>query len=69
MTIAPGTVETPMLATISNEFRASLAVGVPSPQRLARPIEHAQLALDIIDHDYFNGEVYRRGGALHMVPR
>ena len=68
-TIAPGIVETPMLATVSEEFRAGLAAGVPFPQRLARPEEYAQLALAIIDHDYLNGEVVRMDGALRMAPR
>jgi NAD(P)-dependent dehydrogenase (short-subunit alcohol dehydrogenase family) len=68
-TIAPGIVETPMLATVSEEFRAGLAAGVPFPQRLARPEEYAQLALDIIEHDYLNGEVIRMDGALRMAPR
>lgn len=67
--IAPGIVETPMLATVSEEFRAGLAAGVPFPQRLARPEEFAQLALAIIDHDYINGEVVRMDGALRMAPR
>jgi NAD(P)-dependent dehydrogenase (short-subunit alcohol dehydrogenase family) len=69
MTIAPGIVETPMLATVSDEFRAGLAAGVPFPQRLARADEFAQLALAIIDHDYLNGEVIRMDGALRMAPR
>ncbi|MFJ6133754.1 SDR family NAD(P)-dependent oxidoreductase [Janibacter terrae] len=69
MTIAPGIVETPMLATVSEEFRAGLAAGVPFPQRLARPDEYAQLALAIIDHDYLNGEVIRMDGSLRMAPR
>ncbi|HYO38367.1 MAG TPA: SDR family NAD(P)-dependent oxidoreductase [Nocardioidaceae bacterium] len=68
-TIAPGIVETPMLATISEEFRASLSAGVPFPKRLGRPDEYAQLALAIIDHDYLNGEVIRMDGALRMAPR
>jgi NAD(P)-dependent dehydrogenase (short-subunit alcohol dehydrogenase family) len=68
-TIAPGIVETPMLATVSEEFRAGLAAGVPFPQRLARPDEYAALALAIIDHDYLNGEVIRMDGALRMAPR
>ena len=68
-TIAPGIVETPMLATVSEEFRAGLAAGVPFPQRLARPDEYAQLALAIVDHDYLNGEVIRMDGALRMAPR
>ncbi|XVQ86943.1 SDR family NAD(P)-dependent oxidoreductase [Microbispora siamensis] len=68
-TIAPGIVETPMLATVSAEFREGLAVGVPFPQRLARPDEYAHLALTIIHHDYLNGEVIRMDGALRMAPR
>ena len=68
-TIAPGIVETPMLATVADEFRAALAAGVPFPQRLARPDEYAALALAIIDHDYLNGEVIRMDGALRMAPR
>ncbi|WP_392543082.1 SDR family NAD(P)-dependent oxidoreductase [Oryzobacter telluris] len=69
LTIAPGIVETPMLATVSDEFRAGLAAGVPFPQRLARPEEYAKLALAVIDHDYLNGEVIRMDGALRMAPR
>jgi len=68
-TIAPGIVETPMLATVSDEFRAGLAAGIPFPPRLARPDEYAQLALAIIDHDYLNGETIRMDGALRMAPR
>ena len=69
VTIAPGIVETPMLATVSDEFRAGLAAGVPFPQRLARPEEYAKLALAVIDHDYLNGETIRMDGALRMAPR
>jgi NAD(P)-dependent dehydrogenase (short-subunit alcohol dehydrogenase family) len=68
-TIAPGIVETPMLATISDEFRSGLAAGIPFPKRLARPDEYAQLALMIIEHDYLNGETIRMDGALRMAPR
>ncbi len=69
LTIAPGIVETPMLATVSEEFRAGLAAGVPFPQRLGRPEEYARLALALVDHDYLNGEVIRMDGALRMAPR
>lgn len=68
-TIAPGIVETPMLATVSDEFRAGLAAGVPFPQRLAKPEEYAQLAIFLAEHDYMNGEVVRMDGALRMAPR
>ncbi|WP_114424317.1 SDR family NAD(P)-dependent oxidoreductase [Nocardioides houyundeii] len=69
LTIAPGIIETPMLATVSEEFRAGLAAGVPFPQRLGRPQEYAQLALAMVEHDYLNGEVVRMDGALRMAPR
>ncbi len=68
-TIAPGIVETPMLSTVSDELRASLAAGVPFPPRLARPEEYAHLALAIIGNDYLNGETIRMDGALRMAPR
>jgi NAD(P)-dependent dehydrogenase (short-subunit alcohol dehydrogenase family) len=68
-TIAPGIVDTPLLATVSEEFRAGLAAGVPFPKRLARPEEFAQLALAIVAHDYLNGEVIRMDGALRMAPQ
>jgi len=69
LTIAPGIVETPRLATVSDEFRAGLASGIPFPQRLGRPEEYADLALFLVTHDYLNGEVVRMDGALRMAPR
>jgi NAD(P)-dependent dehydrogenase (short-subunit alcohol dehydrogenase family) len=69
MTIAPGIVDTPMLATVSEEYRAGLAAGVPFPKRLALPEEYAELVLSIVGHDYLNGEVIRMDGALRMAPR
>jgi NAD(P)-dependent dehydrogenase (short-subunit alcohol dehydrogenase family) len=69
LTIAPGIVDTPMMATISGEYRAGLAASVPFPRRLCRPEEYAQLALMLIEHDYLNGETIRMDGALRMAPR
>ena len=68
-TIAPGIVETPMLATISEEFRAGLAEGVPFPKRLAQPADFTQLVTQLVEHDYINGETVRMDGALRMAPR
>ncbi|MCW2529291.1 MAG: 3-hydroxy-2-methylbutyryl-CoA dehydrogenase [Pseudonocardiales bacterium] len=68
-TIAPGIVDTPMLASLNEEFRTALAANVPFPKRLAQPKEYAQLALMIIEHDYLNGETIRMDGALRMAPR
>lgn len=69
MTIAPGIVDTPMLAGVGEEFREGLASGVPFPKRLATPDEYAQLAQSIIEHDYLNGETIRMDGSLRMAPR
>jgi NAD(P)-dependent dehydrogenase (short-subunit alcohol dehydrogenase family) len=69
LTIAPGIVDTPMLAGVTDDFRAGLAAGVPFPKRLGRPDEYAQLAVMIVEHDYLNGEVIRMDGSLRMAPR
>lgn len=68
-TIAPGIVDTPLLAALGPEVNASLAAGVPFPQRLARPDEYAQLVVMIAQHDYLNGETIRMDGALRMAPQ
>ena len=69
MTIAPGIIDTPMLAGVEESFREQLAKGIPFPQRLGRPDEYAQLVSMIVEHDYLNGEVIRFDGALRMQPR
>lgn len=68
-TIAPGIVMTPMMAGLNEEFQKSLAESVPFPHRLARPDEFGKLAIDIIEHDYINGQTIRMDGALIMSPR
>jgi NAD(P)-dependent dehydrogenase (short-subunit alcohol dehydrogenase family) len=68
-TIAPGLVDTPLLAGLPEEARRNLEAGIPFPQRLGRPSDFAELALDIVEHGYLNGEVIRMDGALRMAPR
>ncbi|WP_167137635.1 SDR family oxidoreductase [Diaminobutyricimonas sp. TR449] len=68
-TIAPGIMDTPMLAGLGAEVNESLAASVPFPQRLGRPDEYAQLVLMIAQHDYLNGETIRMDGALRMAPQ
>ncbi|SFL93184.1 SDR family NAD(P)-dependent oxidoreductase [Geodermatophilus ruber] len=68
-TIAPGLVDTPLLAGLPEEARKALEAGIPFPKRLARPEDFAELALDIVEHGYLNGEVIRMDGALRMAPR
>ncbi|MHA3685398.1 SDR family NAD(P)-dependent oxidoreductase [Leucobacter sp. HY1910] len=68
-TIAPGVVNTPMLAGLGAELGEALAAEVPFPPRLAQPTEFAKLVMMIVDHDYLNGETIRMDGALRMGPR
>ena len=69
MTIAPGIFETPMMAGMTPEVRASLAAGVPFPPRLGKPDEYASLVRHIIENSMLNGEVIRLDGALRMAAK
>lgn len=68
-TIAPGIMETPMLAGLPEAAQASLGQQVPYPARLGRPDEYASLALEIVANGYLNGETIRLDGAIRMAPR
>jgi 3-hydroxyacyl-CoA dehydrogenase/3-hydroxy-2-methylbutyryl-CoA dehydrogenase len=69
VTIAPGLFDTPLLASLPEPVRASLAKQVPFPSRLGRPAEYAALALQIIENAMLNGETIRLDGAIRMQPR
>ncbi len=69
MTIAPGTIDTPMVAGLPEGVRQSLTAGIPFPHRLGRPEEYAQLVESIVTNSYLNGEVIRLDGALRMPPK
>jgi len=69
MSIAPGLVDTPMFAKLSEEARQNLAVGIPFPKRLARPEEYALLVQQIIENPMLNGTTIRLDGALRMPPK
>lgn len=69
VTIAPGLFNTPMLAGVPDELRASLAAQVPFPSRLGDPNEFAALALHAIDNGMLNGTTVRLDGALRMTPQ
>ncbi|NEK57229.1 SDR family NAD(P)-dependent oxidoreductase [Geodermatophilus sabuli] len=68
-TIAPGLIDTPLLAGLPEEARIALEAGIPFPKRLGRPADYADLAMHIVEHGYLNGEVIRLDGALRMAPR
>ena len=69
MTIAPGIFETPLLGTLPEPVRASLAKQVPFPSRLGQPDEYAALACHIVTNVMLNGETIRLDGAIRMAPR
>lgn len=68
-TIAPGIMDTPLLARLREDVRESLAAAVPNPARLGRTDEFAQLACQILENAYLNGETIRLDGAIRMAPR
>jgi NAD(P)-dependent dehydrogenase (short-subunit alcohol dehydrogenase family) len=68
-TILPGIFDTPLLAAAPQNVRDALAASVPFPKRLGRPEEYANLALCMIETDYFNGEDVRLDGGIRMAPR
>ena len=69
VTIAPGIMETPMLAGLPQPAQDSLGEQVPYPARLGRPDEYARLVLSIVDNGYLNGETIRLDGAIRMAPK
>jgi NAD(P)-dependent dehydrogenase (short-subunit alcohol dehydrogenase family) len=69
VSIMPGLFETPMMASLSDELRASLEATIPFPARLGHPDEYAAMVKSIIDNDMLNGTSIRLDGALRMQPK
>jgi 3-hydroxyacyl-CoA dehydrogenase / 3-hydroxy-2-methylbutyryl-CoA dehydrogenase len=69
VTIAPGIFDTPLLGTLPEPVRASLARQVPFPSRLGQPAEFAALVLHIVQNSMLNAETIRLDGAIRMQPR
>ena len=68
-TIAPGIMDTPMLAGLPEAAKESLGTQVLNPKRLGTPDEYADLALFLLTHDYMNGESIRMDGGIRMAPK
>jgi NAD(P)-dependent dehydrogenase (short-subunit alcohol dehydrogenase family) len=68
-TIAPGLFDTPMMAGLPEDARASLAAQVPHPARLGRPSEYGALVRHIVENPMLNGEVIRLDGAIRMAAK
>ena len=65
-TIAPGLIATPMLLGMPDDVQIQLSKSVTFPQRFGKPEEFAQLAQQLIENEFMNGEVIRFDGALRM---
>ena len=68
-TIAPGLFDTPLLARLPENVKASLGASGPHPARLGHPGEFAMMALQILENPMLNGETIRLDGAIRMAPR
>jgi NAD(P)-dependent dehydrogenase (short-subunit alcohol dehydrogenase family) len=66
VTIAPGVMDTAMLAQLPDEARHALEQTVPHPARLGAPEEYALLVRQVVENPLLNGEVIRLDGALRM---
>ncbi len=68
-TIAPGIMDTPMLAGAPQELKDALAQIHVFPRRLGTPADFAHLALAIIENEMINGEVIRLDAGARMGPK
>jgi NAD(P)-dependent dehydrogenase (short-subunit alcohol dehydrogenase family) len=68
-TIAPGTMQTPIMESVGDEMLAKLTAGVPFPKRLGTPDEYADAAAFLLTNAYVNGEVLRLDGAQRFAPK
>jgi NAD(P)-dependent dehydrogenase (short-subunit alcohol dehydrogenase family) len=69
VTVAPGLIETPMLAGMSQEVQDSLIATTIFPKRLGKASEFAKLALHIVDNPLINGTTIRLDGAVRLAPK
>ena len=68
-TIAPGIIDTPLLAGLPEPAKESLGHQVLHPKRLGRPDEYAQAVMFLVTHRYMNGETIRMDGGIRMAPK
>jgi len=69
MTIAPGTIGTPLMMSVPAEMRDGLVAHVPHPHRLGQPEEFAMLVEHIVRNAYLNGTTIRIDGAVRFPPK
>jgi 3-hydroxyacyl-CoA dehydrogenase / 3-hydroxy-2-methylbutyryl-CoA dehydrogenase len=69
MTIAPGTMGTPVMMAAPEKIRVGLASQVPHPNRLGQPAEFAMLVEHFARNAYLNGTTVRLDGAVRFPPK
>ena len=69
VTIAPGTMRTPIMESVGEEALAKFAANIPNPKRLGKPEEYASLVAHALENTYLNGETIRLDGAQRFTPR
>jgi NAD(P)-dependent dehydrogenase (short-subunit alcohol dehydrogenase family) len=68
-TIAPGTMDTPMLGLLPEDQKQALAKDIVFPRRLGTPDDFAALVEALVTNSYLNGETIRLDGGLRMPPK
>jgi len=69
MTIAPGTMGTPIMMAVPEHMRDGLVANVPFPKRLGTPEEFAMLVEHFARNGYLNGTTVRLDGAVRFPPK
>ncbi|NNC74679.1 MAG: SDR family oxidoreductase [Acidimicrobiia bacterium] len=67
-TVAPGIMETPLLAGAPDELKESLAAVSVFPKRLGLPDEFAALVLHVVGNMFINGETIRLDAGGRLPP-
>ncbi len=67
--IAPGTMGTPLMLSVSQDIQDGLVRTIQFPKRMGRPEEFALLVESIARNPYLNGENIRLDGALRFPPK
>jgi len=68
-TIAPGIFNTPLMNAAPDSVKLPLIEMTQFPKRLGYPEEYAQLATQMVENGFLNGETIRLDGAIRMAPR
>lgn len=66
MTICPGIMDTPILASLNDEQIDAITAGNVFPKRLGSPADVAALVRHIMENTYLNGEVIRLDAGMRL---